>query len=101
MVFFGVGFKMVYKTTKHLNKNLYFLGLSAFQALGVFTLLILVFLIFKFIGLAIFAFPIFYLSAKISKENKNGNPNYLDSYLKKSKYNYYTDENNLMNYLIK
>ena len=73
---------MVYKTTKLINKKIYFNGLSPIGAMVSVVVIILAFLIFSWIGLVITGFPVLFISGKIAKETKKGNPGFLNSFLR-------------------
>ena len=91
---------MRYKTIKQVNKKIYFNGLSPIGAMISVVIIVLSFLFFSWIGLFVTGFPILYVSGKIAKETKKGNPGYLKSFLNfQSIKTVYKDNKNLMRYI--
>ena len=80
-----------------MNKNIYFKGgLSPFQLLGVGALLLILFLM-NIILAFVMLIPIYFLVRYIGKQNKSGNPNFLDTLLvKNSSPEYIKDEGDVM-----
>lgn len=88
---------MKYKTTKLVNKKIYFNGLSPVGALISIVVIILSFVIFGWVGLLITAFPVLFISGKIARETRKGNPSFVKSLLQfQNIKTVYKDENNLL-----
>lgn len=93
---------MAIQTTKLLNRKLYFMGMNPIQALIGIIIMSITFLIFGFTGLAITAAPILWVGAKIAKQNKAGNPDYLEELIKTQNIRrQYEDKEIIMQYLKK
>jgi len=91
---------MRYKTTKLINKKIYFNGLSPIGAMLSVVVIIISFLIFSWVGLLFTGLPTLYISSKIAKETKKGNPGYLKSILNfQNIKTVYKDNKNLMRYI--